>query len=82
MNNFVEIFIRRLAGMTFIELHFTYLITQLLVLGVGMLGLLFVTNELGLSAGTGAIFLSNLFLILFLQERKESKIAYTVLQGG
>ncbi|NQK67533.1 bacteriocin-associated integral membrane family protein [Streptococcus suis] len=77
-----EIFIRRLAGMTFIELHFTYLITQLLVLGVGMLGLLFVTNELGLSAGTGAIFLSNLFLILFLQERKESKIAYTVLQGG
>ncbi|HEM3164634.1 TPA: bacteriocin-associated integral membrane family protein [Streptococcus suis 92-1191] len=77
-----EIVIRRLAGMTFIELHFTYLITQLLVLGVGMLGLLFVTNELGLSAGTGAIFLSNLFLILFLQERKESKIAYTVLQGG
>lgn len=77
-----EIFIRRLAGMTFIELHFTYLITQLLVLGVGMLGLLFVTSELSLSVGTGAIFLTNLSLILFLQERKESKVAYTVLQGG
>lgn len=77
-----EIFIRRLAGMTFIELHFSYLITQLLVLGVGMLGLLFVTSELGLSVGTGAIFLTNLLLILFLQERRESKIAYTVLRGG
>ncbi|MFM0900542.1 DUF1430 domain-containing protein [Streptococcus suis] len=77
-----EIFIRRLAGMTFIELHFIYLIIQLLVLGVGMLGLLFVTSELGLSVGTGAIFLTNLSLILFLQERKESKVAYTVLQGG
>ncbi|MDG3132206.1 DUF1430 domain-containing protein [Streptococcus suis] len=77
-----EIFIRRLAGMTFVELHFTYLITQFLVLGVGMLGLLFITSELGLSVGTGAIFLTNLSLILFLQERKESKVAYTVLQGG
>ncbi|HEM6138316.1 TPA: bacteriocin-associated integral membrane family protein [Streptococcus suis] len=77
-----EIFIRRLAGMTFIELHFIYLITQLLVLGVGMIGLLFVTSELGLSVGTGSIFLTNLFLILFLQERKESMVAYTVLQGG
>lgn len=47
-----------------------------------MLGLLFVTSELSLSVGTGAIFLTNLSLILFLQERKESKVAYTVLQGG
>lgn len=76
-----EIFIKRIAGMTFIELHKFYLCTQFSVLLLGFSGILWLTKHHAISMLTLALFTINALLTLYYQMRKEEKTAITVLKG-
>lgn len=76
-----EIFIKRLAGMRFEELHFYYLLAQLMVLGISVAILIYLTRNVGLSLITALVFSVNMFFILYKQNKTENKQSVTVLKG-
>lgn len=76
-----EIFIKRIAGMRFEDLHFDYLAIQFLILIVGTGINLVFTKNFATSFLSFLIFALNSLLILRLQSKKENKYAATVLKG-
>ena len=76
-----DIFIKRISGMKFLELHFNYLLTQLAVMIFGLAFNIFTTKNIGTSLITFAIFLVNMLFILIYQMKKENNFAVTVLKG-
>lgn len=76
-----EIFIKRLAGLRFDEIHFSYLIAQMTVLALGNAGIVYLTQNMVISLVTTAVFLGNMLLILYRQSKAENQEAVTVLKG-
>ncbi|MGL5899895.1 MAG: DUF1430 domain-containing protein [Lactobacillaceae bacterium] len=76
-----DIFIKRISGMNFLEIHFNYLLTQLAVMIFGLAFNIFTTKNIGTSLITFAIFLANMLFILIYQMKKENNFAVTVLKG-
>lgn len=76
-----EIFIKRLAGLGFIELHRGYLLAQAVTLFLGFLVLSLLTKQLVISGLTLTFFLLNALVILYRQHKKDEQVAITVLKG-
>ncbi|MBF0788082.1 MULTISPECIES: bacteriocin-associated integral membrane family protein [unclassified Streptococcus] len=76
-----EIFIKRLAGLRFDEIHFSYLLAQMAVLALGNAGIVYLTQNIAISVLTTAVFLANLLLILYRQTKAENRAAVTILKG-
>ena len=76
-----EIFIKRLSGMRFEEVHFNYLFSQICVLGVALVFLIFLTHHLIMSLLIVSLFIINMFTILYKQTLTESRTSVSVLKG-
>ncbi|NQK93483.1 DUF1430 domain-containing protein [Streptococcus suis] len=76
-----EIFIKRLAGMTFRELHGQYLLGQLGVFLVGLLASVWLTSNLVMSSLAVGLLAVNAMVILKLQDKKEQTANVAVLKG-
>ncbi|MBF0780350.1 MULTISPECIES: DUF1430 domain-containing protein [unclassified Granulicatella] len=76
-----DIFIKRIAGMHFIELHQLYLTIQFSVLLFGFTAVLFLTRHLSIGSITLTLFVLNALITLYYQMKKEEKTAVTVLKG-
>ncbi|HFR3770995.1 TPA: DUF1430 domain-containing protein, partial [Streptococcus suis] len=76
-----EIFIKRLAGMTFSELHGQYLLGQLGVFLVGLLASVWLTSDLVMSSLAVGLLAVNAMVILKLQDKKEQTANVAVLKG-
>lgn len=76
-----EIFIKRLAGLGFTELHRGYLMAQAATLFLGFLVLSLLTKQLVISGLTLTFFLLNALVILYRQHKKDEQVAITVLKG-
>ncbi|HFI0393623.1 TPA: bacteriocin-associated integral membrane family protein [Streptococcus suis] len=76
-----EIFIKRLAGMTFRELHGQYLLGQLGVFLVGLLTSVWLTSNLVMGSLAVGLLAVNAMVILKLQDKKEQTANVAVLKG-
>lgn len=76
-----EIFIKRLAGLGFTELHRGYLMAQAATLFLAFLVLSLLTKQLVISGLTLTFFLLNALVILYRQHKKDEQVAITVLKG-
>ncbi|BDR55607.1 DUF1430 domain-containing protein [Xylocopilactobacillus apis] len=76
-----DIFIKRISGMKFFELHRNYLIIQFVILIIGLGISLFGTQNIVTNVLTLAIFGANLFISLTNQIKKEDEFSVTVLKG-
>lgn len=76
-----EIFIKRLAGLDFTELHRGYLLAQGVTLLLAFLVLIVLTKQVAISGLTFGLFLLNALLILYRQHKKDEQVAITVLKG-
>ncbi|NQI34282.1 DUF1430 domain-containing protein [Streptococcus suis] len=76
-----EIFIKRLAGKTFRELHGQYLLGQLGVFLVGLLASVWLTSNLVMSSLAVGLLAVNAMVILKLQDKKEQTANVAVLKG-
>lgn len=77
-----EIFIKRLSGLSFEEIHFNFLLVEFLMLGLGLASLIYLSRHTFLSLMVAFVFVLNLFLILGIQSRRERKVTVSVLKGG
>ena len=75
------IFIKRISGMNFLEIHFNYLLTQLVVMILGLVFNIFITKNIGTSLITIVIFLANMLFILAHQMKKENNFAVSIMKG-
>ncbi|WP_373192532.1 DUF1430 domain-containing protein [Enterococcus sp. RIT-PI-f] len=76
-----DIFIKRLSGLRFWEIHRNYLSTQLMVILFGFSLTVFITGNLWTSVFAGGFFCANAILVLYLQMKSENKLAISVLKG-
>lgn len=76
-----EIFIKRLAGKTFRELHGQYLLGQLGVFLVGLLASVWLTSNLVMSSLAVGLLAVNAMVVLKLQDKKEQTANVAVLKG-
>lgn len=76
-----EIFIKRISGMNFIEVHQLYILIQLIILLIGFCITIFITGNFLTSLFTLIIFVINALLILYRQMKKENKLATIILKG-
>ncbi len=77
-----EIFIKEIAGMSFLVLHKKYLAFQLLAFLLAFGVSIFVTGQLVLSGASLALFITNALLLLRWQTRKEGSWNTSVLKGA
>ncbi|XJS11788.1 DUF1430 domain-containing protein [Aerococcaceae bacterium WGS1372] len=76
-----DIFIKKLAGMSFIENHQMYLLAQIASLGAASLVIMLLTRNILITLGTILIFLLLGVLIIYKQIDVENKLAVTVMKG-
>lgn len=76
-----EIFIKRISGMHFREIHQTFILTQLIVFLFSFSLVVLITKNIGVSLTTLILFGVNSFIILYYQYRSENKTAISVLKG-
>ncbi|BDR59153.1 bacteriocin-associated integral membrane family protein [Xylocopilactobacillus apicola] len=76
-----EIFIKRLSGMTFTEIHFNYLLAQLTVLLVAAIGGFLLTKDLIIIVGTTILFIAMGSMMIYRQIKTEDTVAVTVMKG-
>lgn len=76
-----DIFIKRMAGMSFIENHQMYLLAQLASLGVASLVIVLLTRNITVTLATLSIFLIIAMIIMYKQMNHENKLAVTVMKG-
>lgn len=76
-----DILIKRLAGLTFGEIHKFYLLLQVFSLFIGGIILSFISHQIALAIVIPLLFVFNTVLILYVQSRHENKVAITVLKG-
>ncbi|MBF0781026.1 MULTISPECIES: DUF1430 domain-containing protein [unclassified Granulicatella] len=76
-----EIFIKKLSGMSFFELHQSYLFMQISVLLIGAIISQFLTSHVVINWCVFFVFLGNMLLLLKRQSRKEDKFYVTILKG-
>ena len=76
------IFIKRIAGLRFLEIHRTYLFAQLGVFLLGFIASVFLMVEIGVAFLVSLLFTGLSLLQLHVQMQKENKMSMLVLKGG
>lgn len=76
------IFIKRIAGLRFLEIHRTYLFAQLSVFLLGFVASVFLQVEIGVAFLVLLLFTGLSLLQLHVQMQKENKMSMLVLKGG
>lgn len=76
------IFIKRIAGLRFLEIHRTYLFAQLGVCLLGFVASVFLQVEIGVAFLVLLLFTGLSLLQLHVQMQKENKMSMLVLKGG
>ena len=76
------IFIKRIAGLRFLEIHRTYLFAQLGVFLLGFIASVFLMVEIVVAFLVSLLFTGLSLLQLHVQMRKENKMSMLVLKGG
>lgn len=76
------IFIKRIAGLRFLEVHRTYLFAQLGVFLLGFVASVFLQVEIGVAFLVLLLFTGLSLLQLHVQMQKENKMSMLVLKGG
>lgn len=76
------IFIKRIAGLRFLEIHRTYLFDQLGVFLLGFVASVFLQVEIGVAFLVLLLFTGLSLLQLHVQMQKENKMSILVLKGG
>ncbi|HGQ1794195.1 TPA: DUF1430 domain-containing protein [Streptococcus pneumoniae] len=76
------IFIKRIAGLRFLEIHRTYLFAQLGVFLLGFVASVFLQVEIGVAFLVLLLFIGLSLLQLHVQMQKENKMSILVLKGG
>ncbi|HGQ4620551.1 TPA: DUF1430 domain-containing protein [Streptococcus pneumoniae] len=76
------IFIKRIAGLRFLEIHRTYLFAQLGVFLLGFVASVFIQVEIGVAFLVLLLFTGLSLLQLHVQMQKENKMSILVLKGG
>lgn len=76
-----DIFIKRLSGLRFWELHQNYLTIQLIVILLGFCATVIITRNIWTSVAACIFFCINALLILYRQMKSENKLAISVLKG-
>lgn len=76
------IFIKRIAGLRFLEIHRTYLFAQLGVFLLGFVASVFLMVEIGVAFLVLLLFTGLSLLQLHVQMQKENKMSMLVLKGG
>ncbi|HGJ6894548.1 TPA: DUF1430 domain-containing protein [Streptococcus pneumoniae] len=76
------IFIKRIAGLRFLEIHRTYLFAQLGVFLLGFVASIFLQVEIGVAFLVLLLFTGLSLLQLHVQMQKENKMSILVLKGG
>ncbi|HGQ0806449.1 TPA: DUF1430 domain-containing protein [Streptococcus pneumoniae] len=76
------IFIKRIAGLRFLEIHRTYLFAQLDVFLLGFVASVFLQVEIGVAFLVLLLFTGLSLLQLHVQMQKENKMSILVLKGG
>lgn len=76
------IFIKRIAGLRFLEIHRTYLFAQLGVFLLGFVASVFLQVEIGVAFLILLLFTGLSLLQLHVQMQKENKMSMLVLKGG
>lgn len=76
------IFIKRIAGLRFLEIHRTYLFAQLGVFLLGFVASVFLQVEIGVAFLVSLLFTGLSLLQLHVQMQKENKMSMLVLKGG
>ena len=76
------IFIKRIAGLRFLEIHRTYLFAQLGVFLLGFVASVFLKVEIGVAFLVLLLFTGLSLLQLHVQMQKENKMSMLVLKGG
>lgn len=76
------IFIKRIAGLRFLEIHRTYLFAQLGVFLLGFIASVFLMVEIGVAFLVLLLFTGLSLLQLHIQMQKENKMSMLVLKGG
>lgn len=76
------IFIKRIAGLRFLEIHRTYLFAQLGVFLLGFVASVFLQVEIGVAFLVLLLFTGLSLLQLHVQIQKENKMSMLVLKGG
>lgn len=76
------IFIKRIAGLRFLEIHRTYLFAQLGVFLLGFVASVFLQVEIGVAFLVLLLFTCLSLLQLHVQMQKENKMSMLVLKGG
>ncbi|CJK59426.1 bacteriocin-associated integral membrane protein [Streptococcus pneumoniae] len=76
------IFIKRISGLRFLEIHRTYLFAQLGVFLLGFVASVFLQVEIGVAFLVLLLFTGLSLLQLHVQMQKENKMSMLVLKGG
>ncbi|MCS4488704.1 DUF1430 domain-containing protein [Streptococcus sciuri] len=76
-----DIFIKRLAGMRFLELHKTYILIQFASLVIAIGPVFYLTRLVGIVSFVGLIFLGNLLATLGYQASRENAKSVSILKG-
>ncbi|VOG63330.1 bacteriocin-associated integral membrane protein [Streptococcus pneumoniae] len=76
------IFIKRIAGLRFLEIHRTYLFAQLGVFLLGFVASVFLQVDIGVAFLVLLLFTGLSLLQLHVQMQKENKMSILVLKGG
>lgn len=76
------IFIKRIAGLRFLEIHRTYLFAQLGVFLLGFVASVFLQVEIGVAFLVLLLFTGLSLLQLHVQMQKENKMSMLILKGG
>lgn len=76
------IFIKRIAGLSFLEIHRTYLFAQLGVFLLGFVASVFLQVEIVVAFLVSLLFTGLSLLQLHVQMQKENKMSMLVLKGG
>ncbi|MGO6236483.1 DUF1430 domain-containing protein [Streptococcus pneumoniae] len=77
-----SILLKKIMGLTFLELHQKFLIFQSIVLIIGSITSYMMTKEIWISMVTLLFFSINAWLILLYRSSKEQTIATIILKGA
>ncbi|RRD94230.1 bacteriocin-associated integral membrane family protein [Clostridiales bacterium COT073_COT-073] len=76
-----EIFIKRISGMKFGEIHLKYFMCQLLILLIGFIMMAAISRNRAVALTILFLFIGNAFILAYRQMQAENKTAVTVLKG-
>lgn len=77
-----DIFIKRIAGLRFLEIHRNYLLSQLCVFFLGFLASIFLVRDISIALLVLLLFIALSVLQLHFQMKKENQMSTLILKGA